>query len=1171
MKIARLDIMAFGNLTDVIVDFSSETPGLHVIYGHNEAGKSTALRALKGLLYGIPFQTNDNHLHEYSKLLIGGTLINSDGKGLTFWRQKRKTGDIRGADKEVLDPRTLSEFLHGVAQPLFDTLFGIDHETLVSGGRDILDQKGEVGQALFSAGAGLSSLHVVIKNLEKECVDLFKAGGSAPELNEAIKKFEGAKTRMRNLSLSSHAWNEQETALEEASRELDDIETQRQFSSTEVERLKRLQGSLSPLSRRQTLLGKLADLGQMDHLTHDFPSKLRGVEEKEERFQDRLKRALSRKEELEGKLQLVSVRDDIVEQAETIEHFYQRLGAQRKAQSDRPQLYEEMIKLRAEAESLVDLAAPNLDPAKKDQIEAILVKKASLIKLGNKFARLEGSRDQAEKREREFTDASRKARRQLDSTLGVTETRGLSSSIGAALKAGDVDERIRNQNRDIHILQASAETGLQQLGLWQGSLEELVPISLPSAETIDRYAEDLRGANDAVRNAKAKQDEARTKLDSAQLELESMKKTGAVPTEDELLQSRAKRDKGWQLVKRAWLHGEDVSDEIATVFGDSDLPEDYEETVQVSDGLSDRLRTEADRVHKYADLLSEADKRGEQLQRWKEYEEEAAAEVARLEESWRATWRDCGVDPQSPKEMRSWLTRCVEVRRKFEEQKHQQAQLKPLLDHRNSLRKNLFGELAKVAEKVELQGDELEPVLAYAKDILERLAALSDKRNSAQNDLGRLAGELESAAKELKISQGALSRWQEEWAAALASLAISEEATPEEATDVLEKLQTSVAKWDKAEGYKLRLESIDKYQEEFDQAVHALVLNIAPELNDLPSDQAAVKLQALSTESREASTLQNRLMEDLKATEEEIRQAKVELNVTVDKKTELRKQAGCEDDDQLHEVERRFLEFVKVSDELEHLEKTLTDIAEGVSLQDLQQQAQETDPDGLQGRIETLVDKLTNEFDPRIRELSEVKGAARRELQLMTGSNEAAIEQEEAQYALARIRRLAEQYIRVRMAVVILKKEIDRYRKETQDPILKIASKYFLGLTQGSFDGLRSDVDDHGNQVLVGICSDETAKTVAEMSSGTRDQLYLALRLATIEWRLSNHESMPFIADDILVNFDDARSKATLKALANLAKKNQVVLFTHHKAIVNLAKSLRQDNNVVIHDLVEAS
>ncbi|GAI01316.1 unnamed protein product, partial [marine sediment metagenome] len=76
---------------------------------------------------------------------------------------------------------------------------------------------------------------------------------------------------------------------------------------------------------------------------------------------------------------------------------------------------------------------------------------------------------------------------------------------------------------------------------------------------------------------------------------------------------------------------------------------------------------------------------------------------------------------------------------------------------------------------------------------------------------------------------------------------------------------------------------------------------------------------------------------------------------------------------------------------------------------------------------------------------------------------------------------------------------------------------------------------------------------------------------ATIEWRLDNHESIPFIADDILVNFDDDRSEATLKALANLANKNQVVLFTHHKAVVSLGKNLRQDNNVVIHDLTKAS
>jgi len=87
------------------------------------------------------------------------------------------------------------------------------------------------------------------------------------------------------------------------------------------------------------------------------------------------------------------------------------------------------------------------------------------------------------------------------------------------------------------------------------------------------------------------------------------------------------------------------------------------------------------------------------------------------------------------------------------------------------------------------------------------------------------------------------------------------------------------------------------------------------------------------------------------------------------------------------------------------------------------------------------------------------------------------------------------------------------------------------------------------------------------MSSGTRDQLFLALRLATLEWRLDANEPMPFIVDDILINFDDERSKATLKALADLSKKNQVILFTHHTQIVEDAKALQENDLIKIHTL----
>jgi uncharacterized protein YhaN len=87
------------------------------------------------------------------------------------------------------------------------------------------------------------------------------------------------------------------------------------------------------------------------------------------------------------------------------------------------------------------------------------------------------------------------------------------------------------------------------------------------------------------------------------------------------------------------------------------------------------------------------------------------------------------------------------------------------------------------------------------------------------------------------------------------------------------------------------------------------------------------------------------------------------------------------------------------------------------------------------------------------------------------------------------------------------------------------------------------------------------------MSEGARDQLYLALRLATLERYLDHAEPLPFIVDDILVNFDDERSAATLKVLAELSRKTQVILFTHHAHLRDLAAGLRNGTGVFVREL----
>ena len=72
------------------------------------------------------------------------------------------------------------------------------------------------------------------------------------------------------------------------------------------------------------------------------------------------------------------------------------------------------------------------------------------------------------------------------------------------------------------------------------------------------------------------------------------------------------------------------------------------------------------------------------------------------------------------------------------------------------------------------------------------------------------------------------------------------------------------------------------------------------------------------------------------------------------------------------------------------------------------------------------------------------------------------------------------------------------------------------------------------------------------LHSGT---LYLALRLASLEHYLENSEPLPFVVDDILLRFDDERALATLEVLVDLSEKTQVIFFTHHHHLVELAQS----------------
>jgi hypothetical protein len=134
--------------------------------------------------------------------------------------------------------------------------------------------------------------------------------------------------------------------------------------------------------------------------------------------------------------------------------------------------------------------------------------------------------------------------------------------------------------------------------------------------------------------------------------------------------------------------------------------------------------------------------------------------------------------------------------------------------------------------------------------------------------------------------------------------------------------------------------------------------------------------------------------------------------------------------------------------------------------------------------------------------------------------------------AVAEMHIALERYLELSLASFAVKEAMAQVRADQQDPLVARAGVLFAGMTQGEFVGIETDVGEGGTPVVVGKRANGARAPIAEMSGGTRDQLFLAFRLASLESYGESAEPLPFIADDILVHFDDYRARATLDLLA---------------------------------------
>jgi uncharacterized protein YhaN len=178
-------------------------------------------------------------------------------------------------------------------------------------------------------------------------------------------------------------------------------------------------------------------------------------------------------------------------------------------------------------------------------------------------------------------------------------------------------------------------------------------------------------------------------------------------------------------------------------------------------------------------------------------------------------------------------------------------------------------------------------------------------------------------------------------------------------------------------------------------------------------------------------------------------------------------------------------------------------------------------------------------------------GRRRRELETGMGAERAVFQKLAAE---TEAKELARRWVVLKLASGLLSTSMEAYRERQADPVMRRAGQVFADLTGGRFSRLVQLYDERDElQLAVERNTGEQVPLIG-LSEGTGDQLYLALRLAFLEDYCSRNEPAPLILDDVFQTFDDERTAAGLRTLANSSEKFQTILFTHQLSLVETAR-----------------
>jgi uncharacterized protein YhaN len=1155
MRFEKLYIPAFGPFTNLDLNFPAEGADLHVIFGSNEAGKSSLLRAFHDLLFGIHSQSPDNFMHDYKKLRIKGEIVNRAGERLTFQRRKGNKNTLLDASGNELHDNALGSFLGGVDQEYFSAMFGLGTKELREGAEQLLQGKGDIGNALFSASMGGTPVQLVLEALTEESDRLFKGRSTANvTIRPAANEYKEYLRKSRDAVVSAEVWGKIEKDLAAAENAKAKLEGEISALTQYLEWISRCEDALPTVGHLSEEMQRLDVLPSMPDVSSDFIERARAARKAADETHADVTRLTSQIDKLEEQLAGCQASPALLAEADVLDRLHQNLGVYQERRNSLTDLETELVGL----EAAMRAGMQNIELAGDfSALEILRLNSAVRLACEEAANDLQKALDEREKNI-EKTENLKTQIKTLETqlqSLPEIDLTNLREALSLAAGATEASRTLSASEFEVKRLTHEAKESHRELTSAPKGFDTTDSLSVPTKATVRRIGEEIDGINRDIKVEDSKILEGKKQIEFLQAELGRMERRGELPSEQALHKAREHRDHGWSLVLAEWK-GNGIKEEFIPGIP---LEEAFPQTIVQADNIADQLREQAEAVAQAEEKHFQITQSENQNKEAEEKISELQSKLKECQASWASAWLPCGIVPQTPAEMEEWREDWIKFKEILRQLKTAEDTFQRKDNQVQAAKMQLATVLSESAEKdFALLYDE-------AKRRVQQGEQSSGRRIELSNQLRSLRIQLEPFEQGNVRLDTVVASATTNWEAQGQTVGMPKNITPKSGMVLLQERKELLAKFDSWKEANAKLQRIKAEVYQYEQDISEKVAALGAKGDNTEAQE--IDLWRMLAKARDTLTRHEHLSGQIEEAKDTLEKSQSYHVRAVQELEEIVRIANIETAETLEPLLANLELRNQTRGKITTFRDTLSGLARGQTVDDFLARIREEDTETLTQRKGTFQSQKQEKETTlqTVRDtLFELKS---QRLTLEAAVDTAANYRQQAESYAARLKQDASRFIRLRMAAHFLQTQIERFRKENQGPLLEKSGQVFHQITQGAFDGLDAEFNADDIPVLVGLRPDKSSVLIEGMSDGTRDQLYLALRLAALDRYLEQHEPMPLILDDLLITCDNDRAAAILPQLASLAQRTQIFLFTHHNHLVELCRQTLGENAFHLHQL----